>query len=62
MMTPAGRQRFKCTGCGLTVEGREMPNGEVRAYDRAGWDGSEVRPSLCNACRTTPEQLMEGAS
>ncbi len=43
-----GRQRFRCTVCGLEVEGRESPDGtKIIPYDRAGYDGSPVRPFRC---------------
>ena len=45
-----GRQRFKCTGCGVEVEGREQPDGRVLAYDRAGYDGTPVCPAVCFSC------------
>jgi hypothetical protein len=52
-----GRQRFKCIGCGLTVEGRLNFRGEVIASDRAGWDGSAVRDCVCVVCRAPSEEL-----
>lgn len=43
-----GRQRFKCVVCGLEIEGRESPDGtRIIPYDRAGYDGSPVRPFRC---------------
>lgn len=42
-----GRQRFRCTACGLLVEGRQQPDGRVLPYDRAPYDGSPERPALC---------------
>ena len=58
----SGRQRFRCVVCKLLVEGREMPNGDIVAYDRAGYDGTPERPALCVTCAerkregcTTPE-------
>ena len=45
-----GRQRYRCTGCGVVVEGRATPDGRVMAYDRAGYDGSPVRPARCMSC------------
>lgn len=49
--TSEWRQRFKCIGCGLVIEGRECTNGEIVADDRAGWDGSAVHDCVCWECR-----------
>lgn len=43
----SGRQRFKCE-CGLIIDGRER-GGLIYAYDRAGYDGSPIRPAMCQA-------------
>ena len=45
-----GRQRFRCTKCGLVMEGRENSRGEILPYDRAAWDGSPERPAVCLPC------------
>ena len=50
-----GRQRFKCTKCGLIVEGRQRPDGTVVPYDRAPYDGSPVREALCMSCQKGSE-------
>lgn len=47
------RQVFKCTKCGLEVEGRLNPlDGKVYAYDRSGSldDGEPPLPMVCAGC------------
>ena len=52
---PAGvRQRFKCVGCGLVVEGVLVWNGdgfELRAWDKSGWDGKPAQDMTCYRCK-----------
>ncbi len=47
------RERFRCTKCGLRVEGVLATDGRVRAYDRssAPADRREL-PFTCQSCLT----------
>jgi hypothetical protein len=48
------RDVFKCTACGLVVQGR-LVDGRVTAYDRAGAPAnSPPKPFICAACVHKP--------
>lgn len=57
------RQRFKCSLCGLGIEGKMWRDGSIKASDRGPTDYSiEVQPCVCVNCQQNAPACITGVT